>query len=312
MSASEKWPLLVIGKSRNPRCFKNVKTLPVSYKANRKAWMTGDMFEEWVRNFEKKMVRKNRKVLLFVDNCAAHGTVKNLVATKVVFLPPNTTSVLQPCDQGIIKAFKQHYRKRIVRYLLHCMESNISQEINVKIAIDFMHAAWKAVTPSVIQHCFRKGGFKTEDDVDEIRAAEDDEDDEDSIPLARLTNTDWNVVTGTTTTVTFDEYVQVDDGLVTNESDTLSDIAESVQTAHSDSDSDIDDSTVSDTITETETVSNLAAMNALRVIQNYIGQSRTTCSDSLFTSVGNIRDFIISQPNINTVQTNIRDYFVRK
>ena len=77
-------------------------------------------------------------------------------------------------------------------------------------------------------------------------------------------------------------------------------------------DSDIDDSTVSDTITETETVSNLAAMNALRVIQNYIGQSRTTCSDSLFTSVGNIRDFIISQPNINTVQTNIRDYFVRK
>ena len=103
-------------------------------------------------------------------------------------------------------------------------------------------------------------------------------------------STDWNVVTGATTTVTFDEYVQVDDGLVTNESDTLSDIAESVQTAHSDSDSDIDDSTVSDTITETETVSNLAAMNALRVIQNYIGQSRTTCSDSLFTSVGNIEN----------------------
>ena len=48
MSGSEKWPLLVIGKSRNPRCFKNVETLPVSYKANRKAWMTGDMFEEWV------------------------------------------------------------------------------------------------------------------------------------------------------------------------------------------------------------------------------------------------------------------------
>ena len=102
--------------------------------------------------------------------------------------------------------------------------------------------------------------------------------------------TDWNVVTGATTTVTFDEYVQVDDGLVTNESDTLSDIAQSVQTAHSDSDSDIDDSTVSDTITETETVSNLAAMNALSVIQNYIGQSRTTCSDSLFTSVGNIEN----------------------
>ena len=37
--------------------------------------------------------------------------------------------------------------------------------------------------------------------------AEDDEDDEDSIPLARLTNTDWNVLTGATMTVTFDVWV---------------------------------------------------------------------------------------------------------
>ena len=61
----------------------------------------------------------------------------------------------------------------------------------------------KAVTP-VIQHCFCKGGFKIGDEVDENRA-EDFEDDEDSIPLARLTITDWNVVTGATTTFTFDE-----------------------------------------------------------------------------------------------------------
>ena len=42
MTGTEKLKLLdlVIGKSEKPRCFKNVKTLPVVYKNNTKAWMT--------------------------------------------------------------------------------------------------------------------------------------------------------------------------------------------------------------------------------------------------------------------------------
>ncbi|XP_060576348.1 tigger transposable element-derived protein 4-like [Ruditapes philippinarum] len=34
MSGTEKLPLLVLGKSEKPRCFKNVRTLPTQYKAN--------------------------------------------------------------------------------------------------------------------------------------------------------------------------------------------------------------------------------------------------------------------------------------
>jgi hypothetical protein len=43
MSGTEKLPLLVIGKSAKPRCFKN-KDVPLDYTANKKAWMTGDIF----------------------------------------------------------------------------------------------------------------------------------------------------------------------------------------------------------------------------------------------------------------------------
>ena len=75
--------------------------------------MTGELFEDWVAAFDKKMKRMKIKVLLFVDNCPAHADVRDLAATTLIFLPPNTTSVLQPCDQGIIYAFKQQYRKRI-------------------------------------------------------------------------------------------------------------------------------------------------------------------------------------------------------
>ena len=39
---------------------------------------------------------------MFVDNCAAHPPVDKLCAVKLAFLPPNTTSKLQPMDQGII------------------------------------------------------------------------------------------------------------------------------------------------------------------------------------------------------------------
>ena len=49
-----------------------------------------------------------RQVVLIVDNCPAQLSDVELTAVKLVFLPPNTTSVLQPCDQGIIPVSYTH------------------------------------------------------------------------------------------------------------------------------------------------------------------------------------------------------------
>ena len=45
-ATGEKLKPLVIGKSRKPHCFRNVnvQTLPVTWRYNKKAWMTGDFF----------------------------------------------------------------------------------------------------------------------------------------------------------------------------------------------------------------------------------------------------------------------------
>lgn len=48
-TGTEKLPLLAVGHAANPRCFKNVKKIPVDYQANRKAWMTSELFKDWVR-----------------------------------------------------------------------------------------------------------------------------------------------------------------------------------------------------------------------------------------------------------------------
>ena len=53
MSSTNKVPLFVLGKAANPCCFKNVKSLPMQYDSNTKAWMTGEIFTKWVIKFDK-------------------------------------------------------------------------------------------------------------------------------------------------------------------------------------------------------------------------------------------------------------------
>ena len=104
---SDKVPLWVIGKYAKPRCFKNVNmnNLNCEYRFNKKAWMTGLFFQEYCHWFDKRM--NGRKVLLLVDNCPVHPKiVEGLRNVELYFLPPNTTSKIQPCDAGIIRAFK--------------------------------------------------------------------------------------------------------------------------------------------------------------------------------------------------------------
>ncbi|XP_071043141.1 tigger transposable element-derived protein 4-like [Parasteatoda tepidariorum] len=157
---TEKLPLLVIGKYRNPRCFKNVKTYPLDYKSNKKSWMTLVLLEDYVRKLDRKFFAKKRKVKLFMDKWTAHSDLLNLKAVNLQFLLPNTTAKLQPMDQGIIKCFKQSYRKRLVRKMMNDIENNISFKVDVLDAMRLLSSAWNNdVSETTIRNCFRKCGF---------------------------------------------------------------------------------------------------------------------------------------------------------
>ena len=45
MGGSEKLPLYTIGRFQRPRCFTGLKSLPVQYAANTKAWMNAQLFK---------------------------------------------------------------------------------------------------------------------------------------------------------------------------------------------------------------------------------------------------------------------------
>jgi hypothetical protein len=44
---------IVIGKSSKPRCFKDVRKLPIKYHANSKAWMTTEIFCSFLHSLKK-------------------------------------------------------------------------------------------------------------------------------------------------------------------------------------------------------------------------------------------------------------------
>ena len=172
MDGSDKLPLFVIGKSAKQRAFKGVK-VPVNYTSNKKAWMTGAIFEHWMRQLDKTMKLKGRKIILIVDNCSTIPTIQ-MKSKELVFLPPNTTSVTQPMDAGIIRNVKVHYRYILSNGRLAASDEGTAFTWNILDAVIAAKTAWNQVTPNTIQNCYRKAGFRRED-TEEQPEVEDDE-----------------------------------------------------------------------------------------------------------------------------------------
>ena len=93
---------------------------------------------------------------------------------KIVFLPKNTTSRLQPLDAGIIQSFKTKSRKKLMRYVIARINddltaSEIAKGINILQAITWVADSWKEVSVETIKNCFAKCGI-----TDQIGQDEDD------------------------------------------------------------------------------------------------------------------------------------------
>jgi hypothetical protein len=88
-----------------------------------------------------------RHVVLFLDNAPSHPHHETYSNVKLNFLPANTTSVLQPLDQGVTKSLKTIYRKHLLRRILSTMDSNntkaneIAKSVNVLDTCRWIHVA---------------------------------------------------------------------------------------------------------------------------------------------------------------------------
>ncbi|OWZ20797.1 Jerky protein [Phytophthora megakarya] len=162
---SDKLPLLFIGKSAKPRVFKghNVTSeFGVEYTNTQKAWMNSEKFARWLHHLDLRMILEQRHILLLVGNVSSHAKPSVPLTNVNEFLPKNTTSVLQPLDQGIIACIKSHFTRIKVEDCIDRYIAGLPQEkISLLTALEWAHQAWSAVTPQTISNCWKHSGITT-------------------------------------------------------------------------------------------------------------------------------------------------------
>ena len=107
--------------------------------------------------------------MLLVDNASCHTAPENMSLTNisVKFFPPNVTSLIQPLDQGIIRAVKCHYRTQIIRQLVIHVDggsevADFAKKVDILKAMYLLRRAVFMLTPGSYQNCFRKAGFRSD------------------------------------------------------------------------------------------------------------------------------------------------------
>ena len=160
-AAGGKETVIVIWKSAKPRCFKSidVNNLPVAYFSQPKAWMTADILVSVLTKLNRKLSSKSWNIILFMDNAGCHpeDAVKDRFSNiKVTFLPPNTTSKLQPLDLGVIQNFKVHHCTLLLCFVLSQTDacdkaSEVTKSLSILHSVRWVAKEWDAVSPETIE-----------------------------------------------------------------------------------------------------------------------------------------------------------------
>ncbi|CAF4196759.1 unnamed protein product, partial [Rotaria sordida] len=136
--------VIVLGKAARPRCFKNLdlKELLVFWHSNRTAWMN--------------------------NNAPVHPPDIILKNITLKFFPSNSTALIQPMDQGVIRTFKAHYRRQLVQHIIASADVAHTADDIVITALDaicWIDLAWKSITELTIQNTFKRAGFQISSDA---------------------------------------------------------------------------------------------------------------------------------------------------
>ena len=167
------------------------KCLPVYWYSNAKGWITGKIFCEYFSSqlpseLKEYCEKENLsfKILILLDNASAHPTsIQDLKENiKVVFLPANTTSIIQSMDQGVIATFKTYYLQITFTNLVKLTDNQMTvkefwKPFTIRDALCNVES-WKEVTNSCMNGAWGKlcpqfvrgfKGFSVNNDLSKAR-----------------------------------------------------------------------------------------------------------------------------------------------
>lgn len=199
MTGTDKRKLLVIGKTKNSRYINKNR---VNYQVNTKSLMTSTIFEKEIRKWDSELLKKQKKILLLVDNCPAHPRLDNLTNIKLILLPVNSTIVLKPMDLGIIRNFKWNYRKLLLKKII--IDLDMQHNITLLDAMDLLEKAWQKISCNTISNCFQH--LKLSDNLIKIETVDDEE--EEDIPLTELVE-QWKRLNSIDDSIPVEEHIDI-------------------------------------------------------------------------------------------------------
>ena len=263
-SGKDKVKLVVISKFARPRCFGKVfdPNNVVHYYNNQKAWMTAAIFEDWLIKFNHKMKNDNKKVLLLVDNAASQNTELQLSHVSLHYLPPNTTSFLQPCDAGIIRSFRCYYKNKLVLKMIENIQNK--KELynpDVKEAIFLVRESWNCVSEVTIHNCWLHTNILGEKSVAIPCENQNKECQELSANISKFHKSSFNL---DRFAFNAEEYIKLDSAIPTGEILTNEDIFEIVSLNKENENDPLDSNNI-----EPRIVSSIDAIAATELLLDY-------------------------------------------
>ena len=137
---------------------------------NPKAWITKLLTSDWFHQCfipQAKMYLSNLgmefKVLLLMDNAGGHPLDLSYEGVQIEFLPANTTSLIQPMDQGVIRAFKALYIRNALQNLVEAMDSddNFSlraywRDFTIATCLQIIQKALQEMKKETLNACWKK------------------------------------------------------------------------------------------------------------------------------------------------------------
>ena len=267
--------------------------------------MTGVLFEEWVRKLHSSFRAQSTKVALLIGNCPAHPEIKNLTNINLIFLPPNTMSVLQPMDQGVIRSLKAHYRKKVVRLCIKAVESNKQlPKVSIHQTVKHLVSSWNAVSKETTVNCFKKSNISqsnqqaaVNDDDDPFKSLQED--------LEKLHELDNDAIQPNLSTKSF---ADLDSEVVTSASFSNDNdiIAEVIEGENEENEDDQDD----EESTPPTRPSTNGVEDALETLQDL--SMFSTRGDEIRSLVLNMESLLVRERIDNLKQSVVTDFFERR
>ena len=131
--------------------------------------MTNGIWSDWLRKWDRSLCFQQVKIALLDDNCPAHGDMEELKCIEVVQLPPNTTSLIQSSDIGIIRTLKAYCHHEIRATIIDAIEDGcddssinanaIAKRLSVLDALHVVAGSWNKVMQETIGNCWKKANF---------------------------------------------------------------------------------------------------------------------------------------------------------